>query len=206
MKTQWCGLLASALLLGLIACSDTAKKETKQPEKPPEPVTGRQAFQYMYPAARTWILDAQPLQLQSYNLPQVKSANGRAGAWQATIVSVAQGQSRLYTYSVIEAEGNLHRGVFAGPVQSWSQHGQSTPFLVAAIKIDSDEAIQTAMKQKDTITFTTKYPDKPVGFLLEQTRRFPDLAWRVFWGESVGSSEYSVFIDATTGKFLEKVR
>jgi hypothetical protein len=60
------------------------------------------------------------------------------------------------------------------------------------------------MKQKDTIAFVKKSPDKPIMFLLEKTRRFPDLAWRVIFGESVGTSEYSVFIDATTGAYLER--
>ena len=43
-------------------------------------------------------------------------------------------------------------------------------------------------------------------YLLEQTSRFPDLAWRIVWGESVSASKYSVFVDASTGEFLEKVR
>ena len=35
--------------------------------------------------------------------------------------------------------------------------------------------------------------------------RFPDPTWRVIWGESVSASDYSVFIDATTGMLLEKM-
>jgi len=49
-----------------------------------------------------------------------------------------------------------------------------------------------------------KYPDKPLSFILERTNLFPDLTWRVIWGESVSTSDYSVFVDATTGKYLEK--
>jgi len=52
-------------------------------ETPDPPLTGRQAFQRMFPQARTWAIDAQPVQLQSYNLPKIKSENGKAGAWLA---------------------------------------------------------------------------------------------------------------------------
>jgi hypothetical protein len=161
----------------------------------------------MYPSARGWVADAEPLQIQSYNLPQVKSTGGKAGAWQTTFVSASQSKSRLYTWSAIEAEGNLHKGVFPGPEQSWSgPSGQNMPFDAVAIHVDSDEALKTAMAQKETADFVKKNPDKPITFIMEKTRRFNDVYWRVLWGESVGTSEYTVFVDASSGKFLEKVR
>lgn len=80
------------------------------------------------------------------------------------------------------------------------------PFGPEAIRTDSDAAFETALKQKDTTEFLKKYPDKPVGYLLEKTRRFADAYWRVYWGESVGTSDYSVFVDASTGTFLQKAR
>ena len=42
-------------------------------------------------------------------------------------------------------------------------------------------------------------------FLGKFTPRFPDTTWRVVWGESVGTSDYSVFVDASTGQFLERM-
>jgi hypothetical protein len=51
-----------------------------------------------------------------------------------------------------------------------------------------------------------KNPDKPMFYLLEQTPRYPDLAWRIVWGDSVSSSNYSVYVDATTGEYLETMR
>jgi hypothetical protein len=50
-----------------------------------------------------------------------------------------------------------------------------------------------------------KYPDKPISYQLEWTGRYPDPAWRVIWGESVGTSDYSVYVDALTGKYLATV-
>jgi hypothetical protein len=50
-----------------------------------------------------------------------------------------------------------------------------------------------------------KNPSKPVMFLMELGKRFPDVTWRVIWGDSVGTSDYSVFVDGSTGKYLERM-
>jgi hypothetical protein len=192
-------------LIGLLsACSDAPKTaEVKPPPKPPEILTGRQAFQRMYPQARGWAPDAQPLDIRSVNLAQVKSDKGRYGAWQVTFVSPSLGKAKMYTYSAVEADGGLHEGVFAGPVESYTPRSDSSPFTIAAIKVDSDEAYNTAVEQ--SADYIKKNPDKPVTFLMEVTRRYPDVTWRVVWGDSVGTSDYSVFVDGTTGKYLEKM-
>lgn len=197
--------LAFSLLLALTACSEAPKTENaKAPETPPEPVTGRQAFQKMYPPARGWALDAVPLQLKSIDLTQVKADKGKTGAWQAIFVSPSRGKSKTFTYSAIEAEGNLHKGVFSGLEEDFAVgRGPAALFDIAAIKEDSDQAYEVAAKQ--SADYLKKNPDKPMSYVLERTNRFPDLAWRVIWGESVGTSDYSVYVDASTGKFLEKM-
>ena len=126
---------------------------------------------------------------------------GKAAAWQAIFVS-GSGKARSYTFSVIEAAGNLHQGVFAGAIESWAgPRGQEAPFDIAAVKTDSDEAYRAAAER--SADYLRKNANKPVSFLLERTNRFPDPTWRVIWGESVASSDYSVFVDASTGKLLE---
>jgi len=198
-KKQFAGVLLLSVLIA--ACSDSPKTEAeKKPERPPEPVTGRQAFQMMYPQARRWAADAEPLQLRSVNLAQVKSEKGKAGAWQAVFVSPSQAKARTYSYSAVEAGGSLHEGVFPGQEEAYSGTSGSTPFSIAAIKIDSDQAYETAAKQ--SAEYTRKNAGKPVSFLLEQNKRFADVSWRVIWGESVGTSDYSVFVDASTGAYL----
>src|SRR5271163_1312125 len=141
-------LVAALLLCG---CSEAPKTETaKPPEKAPEPLTGRQAFQRMYPQARGWALDAQVLQLRSINLAQVKSGKGTAGAWETVFVSPSKSQSRTYTYSSAEAQGNLHEGVFAGQLESYSgPRGAAFPFSTMAIKVDSDQAFDTAAAKSE---------------------------------------------------------
>ncbi len=189
------------LLILLSACSDASKTEVaKEPVKPPEPVTGRQAFQKMYPMARSWKLDAAPLRLRSVRL-SAKPEKGKADAWEAVFISPPAGRSKTFTYSIVEAEGNLHQGVFAGLEEGYSATSSAFPFSIAAIKIDSDQAYDVAAEK--SAAYIQKNPNKPITYLLEQTRRFPDLTWRVIWGESVSSSDYSVFVDASTGKYLE---
>ena len=115
------------------------------------------------------------------------------------------GRARTYTYSVIEAEGNLHKGVFAGLEEGWSgARPTSKPFLIAAVKTDSDEVYATALKH--AADYEKKNPGKPITFLLDCTEQFPDPVWRVIWGESVGTSNFSVLIDASTGIYLRTMR
>jgi hypothetical protein len=196
-----------AVLLLLVGCSSDAPAtaEKKVEEKPPEPVTGRQALQQMFIAARGWAPDIQPIKLNSILLPELKAEPGKAAAWQATFVSASLGKARSYTYSAVESEGNLHKGVFAGLDQSWSGPSlTSKPFLMASVKVDSDDAYKTAMKKG--AEYDKKNPGKPINFLLEANTKFPDTTWRVIWGESVGTSSFSVFVDASTSLYLETMR
>ena len=192
------------------ACSEEPKKaaEKAPPPPPPEPVSGSTAFFRMYTAARGWAADVQALGMNSINLPEVKREPGKAAAWQVMFVSPEKQRARPYTYSVIEAPGNLHKGVFAGNEEGWSgPRGPAKPFMMQALKIDSDAAYQTALKKgKKAAEYIKANPDKSVVFLLEQTNKFPSLTWRVIWGESVGTSNYSVFVDASSGEYLETMR
>ena len=75
--------------------------------------------------------------------------------------------------------------------------------MASAFHIDSPAALETAK------TGSKAYLDKPgtkpaINFLLEFTPRFPDPVWRVMWGESAGSAEFTVFVDATIGKVVGK--
>jgi len=199
LKSLWCVAL---FVIILTACSEAPKTETtKQPAKAPEALTGRQAFQRMYPQARVWAQDAQLLQLRSVNLTQLKSEMGKAGAWQAVLVSPSRGKARTFTYSAVEEEPSLHEGVFGGIEEDYSPSALAAPFEIRALKVDSDQALDTAAQKSQE--YIKKNPAKPVVFLLEQTKKFADPAWRVIWGESVGTSDYSVFVDATTGVYLQ---
>ncbi|HEX5230506.1 MAG TPA: hypothetical protein VFW44_22500 [Bryobacteraceae bacterium] len=194
-------VLLPALLL-LSACSEPPKAtEQKAPPKPPELLTGRQAFQRMYPQARGWAPDALPIEIRSVRLAQVKPEPGKSGAWQVIFVSQSRAKAKTYTYSAVESEGNLHEGVFGGIEEGYSGRGDSSPFEIAAIRVDSDEAYKTAAEKSEE--YLKKNPTKPVMYLMELTKRFPDVTWRVIWGDSVSTSDYSVFVDGSTGKLLQ---
>jgi len=198
-----CLILLSWLLAGCSAPSKP-RNQSKEPIPVPAPVTGRFAFQRMYIQSRTWAPDVQPLRLFSINLKQVASAKGKCGAWQATFVSPQKSKARIYTFSVVES-GDVHEGVLAGREESWSgPRGQERPFFPQALKVDSDEAFATAAQKSSD--YIKKNPDMAVLFLLEFTPRFPNPTWRVIWGESMGTSDYSVFVDASTGQYLQTVR
>jgi hypothetical protein len=198
---RFCFAVLAAVVL--TACSETpVATEKKAPPPPPEAISGRQAFQMTYPQARTWAVDCQPMRIRNLNLPNPKSENGKAGAWEILWVSQARARQRIYTWSAVEAEGNLHKGVFAGLEESWrGPTGQEKPFLVQALRIDTPEALETALSK--LADYKKKPEERPqVNFMLEFTPRYPDPAWRVFWGESVSAAEWNVFIDATTGAYL----
>ena len=205
-------LFASALFAILTACSDTSTSTTtakKEPEKL-EPVGGQTAIFKMYQMARAWAPDAQVLKMQRMHITEAKDGPpGLAPAWQAVFVSAAKSQSRGYTYSIVEGEGNLHKGAFAGPEESFSgKSGVNSPFLMAAVKIDTDAAYKKAMDTpaSHAAEYDKKNPGKPITILLEKTNKHPDPAWRIIWGESAGTSNFSVLIDASTGDYLETMR
>jgi hypothetical protein len=195
-------LVALAAAILLTSCSDDPKPVSKAPEPPAAPITGRQAFQYVYGSARLWAPDAQPLTIRSIHVTAVKSEQGKAGAWEAVFVSPSTAMGRTYSWSAVEDEG-LHKGVFPGPRQAWSPGGAEKPFAAGEIKIDTPEALTIATKA------SAEYLEKPgqrppINFLLEVSGRFPSPAWRVLWGNTVSSAEYTVTVDAATGMLLAK--
>jgi hypothetical protein len=192
-----------ALLFFLTGCSEQTP-EKKEPAKPADPVTGQTALYRMYQVARSWSSDVQVLKMSSIHLLETPVVPGKAGAWQATFTSAGKGRARAYTYSVVESPDNVHKGVFAGQEEDWSgPGGQTQPFLIAAVKVDTDAAYKTALGKAGD--YDKNIPGKTTSLLLEKNKKYPDPAWRVIWGESVGTSGLSVFIDASTGQFLEKV-
>ncbi|HTB10839.1 MAG TPA: hypothetical protein VK752_04675 [Bryobacteraceae bacterium] len=190
----WFPLVAAVLLS---ACSDAPV--AKAPVKPPEPETGRQGFYKTYPQAHTWATDAQPIRVRSIEMKDLQADGGKAAAWEVTYASESKSRSKIYTWSALEAEG-LHQGVFASQEEAWRPGGPDKPFPIQALKIDTPEALQTAITH--SVTYFKNVGTKPhPKFVLEYTARYPNPSWRVYWGESVSTAEWSVFIDAATGDY-----
>ena len=193
--------LAACALLA--ACSDAPIASPKKEfAKPLAPVTGRMAFQSTYASARGWSPDAQPLRVRSMNLPGSKPSEGKASLWEVTYVAPSKSAARVYTWSAAE-DDTLHQGVYPGPQQSYGGSGQERAFIPAALKTDTDEAIKIATEESEA--YLAKPGKKPdVTYLLEFTPRFPNPVWRVLWGNSVGTAERQVFVDASTGVVVGK--
>ncbi len=191
----WFSLVA---VVFLTACSDAPVP--KAPVKPPEPLTGQGGFYKTYPSARTWAVDAQPLRVRSVELNELKAEGGKAAAWEVTYTSEAKGRSKIYTWSAVEAEGNIHQGVFGSSEESWRPGGAEKPFPIQALKIDTPAALQTAIEHSATYFKNPAAKPHPK-FVLEYTARYPNPSWRVYWGDSVSAAEWSVFIDAATGDY-----
>jgi hypothetical protein len=195
------------LLSFMVACSQSPDAPGGKPAEsssPAQPVTARFAFQRTLLQARTWASDAQLLRIYNVNLREVSSAAGKCGGWSATFVSAQLKKARTYSFSVIHSPGYAHKGVFPERDEPWSgTSGQARPFPYQALKVDSDEAYATAAKE--SAAFIKKHPQMAVQFLLEYTPRYPDPAWRVIWGDTLGSSKYSVFVDCITGKYLQTI-
>lgn len=197
---------SAALFLMLTSCSEPPPATVKKEPEKIEPASGQSALFKMYQTARAaWSADAEVLKMNSIHLPEVPTVPGKAGAWEAAFTSARLGRARSYTYSVIEGQGNLHKGVFGGPEEGWSgPTGITSTFPFIAVKIDTDAAYQTALAHGGA-DYDKQTPGKTITVLLEKTNKHPDPVWRIVWGESVGTSNFSVLVDATVGDFLEKL-
>jgi hypothetical protein len=197
-------LMACPLFLMLAGCNSTPTATVKEAPKPIEPVTGQSALYKMYQVARSaWSADAQVLTCTSIHLPEVSQVRGKAGAWQAEFTSETLGRKRSYSYSVVEST-DFHKDVFAGPQESWSgKEGVESSFTIQAVSIDTVAAYKTALEQAGD--YDKKNLGMNIAFVLEKTSKFPDPAWRVVWGESVGTSNFSIYVDSSTGAFLAKM-
>src|ERR1019366_3353913 len=87
-----------ALLAG---CSDSPAPTAQRSEPPPAPVTGRQAFQYLYGSSRIWASDSMPLTIRSLHAVGVTGGKGTAGAWEVVFVSPMNARARTYTWSAV---------------------------------------------------------------------------------------------------------
>jgi len=201
-------LLPAALVFLLAACGGappTAKK--KEPPKPPEPVTGLKAFFQMYSAARPWAADLTPLSCISSELKEVPSGEGKYPVWRCTFISESKRQAKTYTYAAADADGGINKGIYGGNEENYSgPRGNNSPFPMQALKKDTDEVLKTAMATKDATDYIKKNPDKPVFFLLEKTKELQNPAWRVVWGNSISTSNFSIYVDASTGDYVKTMR
>ena len=193
-------LLALAPALVISACSSEPVKKP-EPEKAAEPVTGLHALFQMRALAVNWAPDFQILHYTSIELADVKRVPGKAAAWQAVFVSPSLKQSRTYTFSVFEESVTMHKGLFPESPQAWSGEGKT--FGIESARVDTDKAWEVALAHGKE--FAAKNPDMPILYTLGFDKgEEPD--WRVMWGTSAATSQFSVLVNAVSGEFIQVVK
>ncbi|MBV9746194.1 MAG: hypothetical protein JO099_20735 [Acidobacteriia bacterium] len=191
---------ALGVVLLLSSCSEQPAATTKKEAKAAvEPVTGQTALFRMYQVARSWAPDAEIVSMKSIHLTDVPVMRGSAGAWDALFLSPGKSAQRSYTYSVEESEGNLHEGVFPGAEETAS--APSKAFVIGSVKVDSDAAYKSAAAH--AAEYNKKNPTQTISFELSRQEISQNPVWRVIWGESAGTSDESVLVDAATGDYLK---
>ncbi|MEZ5353862.1 MAG: hypothetical protein R2762_14585 [Bryobacteraceae bacterium] len=194
--------LASFSLLVMAAACTSEPPKPKEKKAPPEMVGGQSAFFKMYGQARVWAQDVQGYQCIPIPLAAHPAADGKWPAWRCQYASAAKGAVKSWSFSIAEEEG-IHEGVFGGPEERLNTAGQMQPWPIQALKVDSAAAIETAKDLKEAKAYMAKHPDTPITVELARTKRHPNLRWRVIWGTSASTSNFSVIVDATTGQYVE---
>lgn len=193
--------LALVLLSLLIISGCTS--EAPQPAakaQPPEPQTGRSAFQHMFIAARGWAPDIRPYQLQSGVVGDQKGRDGKAVLWSAAFTSASMHASKPYTWSGIDAPDTPSRGVNPGTQDSFTP---GNDFDVQFLKIDSDKAFSVAEEHGGDKILKDK-PEIPITYQLDWNKAGNQLVWHVIYGASRNEAALVADVDATTGAFLRK--
>jgi hypothetical protein len=203
-RREWIRKIAAATGGGMLlaSCGETVKPPV-EPPAPPEPVSALRAFTFAFGKARTKASDLDVFKIANLNLEGVPSEEGRCGAWQFQFVS--QSKSAIYSmrYAVADELPSFREGAWDSGSQSYSPSGQrAKPFPVQALRCDSTTAYEIAVENAAEYLKKAELP--PVNFLLEQTDMYALPVWRVYWGNSLSTAEYSVYVDANQSKFLKK--
>lgn len=198
-----CAALVVTLLALLSACTSEPSKPA-EPAKPegPELITGRSAFQKVYIAARGWAPDARPYRLESTATTDGNGHDGKWAVWRGSFASAAQRSEKSYTWSGSAADGAPARGVNPGIEDSYSPSNSSTQvFDLAFLKIDSDQAFDTAQKHGGD-KILEKAPETPVIYACDWNHNTNELIWHVIYGASREGAKLTVSINASTGEFI----
>jgi hypothetical protein len=156
----------------------------------------------MYKSAHDWAPDVVAIRVTQMDLAGYRNAAGRAGLWEAAFGSPSLHQYRLYTYAVADVPPDTFKGVTAGLPMDWAGETRDAMAVdLTSFNVDSDAAFKTAADS--AAEWLKKNPGKELTALeLGQTFRFSGPVWYSQWGTKTGG--YSVLVDATTGKLLNR--
>ena len=140
----------------------------------------------------------------------LKADEAAAGLRQVTVMRTA------YVFATSHHNPNALKStdlprIFAAEKAIWSDgatiriilrpRSEADTALLGKLFPGMDAALETALKK--AVDYEKKHPGKPISVQLEKVKKFQDPVWRIIWGESVGTSDFSVFVDASTGEYKE---
>ena len=189
------------------ACSEAPKAAAKveseaprEPVKAPEVVTAQRAFYELYKPARAWATDLLALSVASGEAPGFQNEGGKAGVWTVIFVSPSRNEARVFTYAIVDAGGEIRKGINVGNVQPW---GGSTPsskaFSNSEFVVDSDVAYKAAMEK--AAGWLKTHPKEKATLRLGSASRYPAPVWYVMWGST--KSGYAALVNSVTGAVLK---
>ena len=211
MKNARHPLVIMLLFLSFIAgCSSPApqsQSENKPAKTKPEVqetyLTGREALQKMYIAARAWAGDAKPYSLQSQPTKDNNGQDGKAAIWTAGFASATRRSVKVFTWSGIKADDAPEPGISNHPEDTYNPSNPSTAvFDMAYLKIDSDEAGKTADKHGGEKELK-KDKDSSEFFALTWNGRENKLTWRIVYGPELSDPKLAIDVDASSGAFIK---
>lgn len=187
----------------LNGCSDNKPAQPEKPEvKPPDLVGARSGFQKSYIAARGWNQDAQPYRIESVATNEGNGRDGKWAIWRSSFASPSARSEKTFTWSGSNAEGAPSRGVNPGIEDSYSPSNSSTQrFDVQFLKIDSDQALETAKKHGGD-KILQESPDTPVMYVCDWNGNANQLVWHVIFGAAREGAKLVVSVDGSTGNFI----
>jgi len=198
-------LLIIAFVAILAGCNSEPSKpaeEAKPQPKGPELITARSAFQKLYVAARGWNVDAKPYRIESVVTSDGNGHDGKWAVWRASFASATARSEKTYTWSGSSADGAPSRGVNPGIEDSYNPNNASTQvFDMAFLKIDSDQAEETAQKHGGD-KILEKTPDTPVSYVCDWNHNTNELVWHVIYGANRDNAKLTVSVNASTGEFI----
>lgn len=210
-------VIALFSLAVLAGCNSSAPKpaaENKPAEtKPafrPTYLTGREALQKMYVAARAWAPDVKPYSLQSIPTKGNNGQDGKSGIWGAGFASASRKAIKVFTWSGLNDPNAPEPGVSNRPEDTYNPANTSTAaFDMAFLKIDSGaaegttpDALKVAEKHGGD-KLPEKNKDINVFYSLSWNPRENKLVWRVAFGEQPNQPKLAVDVDASTGTFMK---
>ncbi len=206
-KIAW----ALPAILFFAACNSTPQKSSEPAAQPKaqtpattEALTGREAFQKLYPAARGWKADARPVRFESQSTTDADGHDGKSAVWRVAFASPGRRLMEGFSWSGSTTSDASDRGVTHGTEDTWSPtNASTTPFDLNYLKIDSDAAFKTAQKHGGE-KILKKDPKTPVQYLLDWDPRKNQLVWHVVYGTSRNTAQLVVDVDASTDNFIRE--